>query len=143
MFIAMLVMLISSLSLTSCGDDEPELLIGYYMSIHSQVGLTLSPMDESQGTTSSPEADMLSLTIVRMRAALHNVYSRPTVTGNDAAVITACDNIYNEYHAKYAGVERNTVCVVKIYRARMADGIVKESIPLKTYHFGAQPPEPE
>ena len=85
----------------------------------------------------------LSLTIVRMRAALHNVYSRPTVTGNDAAVITACDNIYNEYHAKYAGVERNTVCVVKIYRARMADGIVKESIPLKTYHFGAQPPEPE
>ena len=46
--------------LTSCGSDEPDWLIGYYMTIQSKVRLNLSEMDESQGTSSQPDADVLS-----------------------------------------------------------------------------------
>ena len=129
-----------ALSLTSCDSDEPDLLIGYYMTIQTQVRLNLSEMDESQGTSSQPEADMLSYTIVRMREALHEVYTHPSTQGNDAVVIAALDYIYNDYHAMYGAFEKNTVCVVKLYRARIdEEGIVKKSTPLKSYRFGAQP----
>ena len=38
--------------LTSCGSDEPDWLIGYYMTIDSQVRLSLHESDdESQGTS--------------------------------------------------------------------------------------------
>ena len=131
-------------SLSSCGNDEPDLLIGYYMTIQSKVRLNLSEMEESQGTSSQPEADVLSQTIVRMRHALHEVYTHPSPQGNDAVVISALDYIYNEYHSMYSSIEKNTVCVVKLYRARIDDeGIVKKSTPLKSYHFGAQPPSTE
>ena len=131
-------------SLTSCSSDEPDLFIGYYMSINSKVRLNLSEMDESQGTSSQPEADMLSYTIVRMREALQIAYPQPNKYGNDAAVITALDNIYQPYHEMYGHYEKNTVCVVKLYRARMdEEGIVKKSTPIKTYRFGAQPPSTE
>ena len=54
------------------------------------------------------------------------------------------DYIYNEYHSMYGSIEKNTVCVVKLYRARIDDeGVVKKSTPLKSYHFGAQPPSTE
>lgn len=131
-------------SLTSCDNDEPDLLIGYYMTIQSKVRLNLSEMDESQGTSSQPDADVLSQTIVRMRKALHEVYTHPSTQGNDAVVISALDYIYNEYHDMYGSIEKNTVCVVKLYRARIDDeGVVKKSTPLKSYHFGAQPPSTE
>ena len=127
-------------SLTACDNDEPDLLIGYYMTIQSQVHLNLSEMDESQGTSSQPEADVLSLTIVRMRNALHEVYTHPSTQGNDAVVIAALDYIYNDYHNMYGSIEKNTVCVVKLYRARIDDeGVVKKSTALKSYRFGAQP----
>lgn len=134
------VLALTTLSLTSCGSDEPDLLVGYYMTINSQVRLNLSEMDESQGTSSQPEADMLSYTIVRMRNALHEVYTHPSTQGNDAVVIAALDYIYNDYHSMYGAFEKNTVCVVKLYRARLdEEGVVKKSTPLKSYRFGAQP----
>ncbi|MBR5685789.1 MAG: hypothetical protein IKX18_06535 [Muribaculaceae bacterium] len=143
LMLAMAVILPSAV-LTSCGDDEPDLNIGYYMSINSKVRLNLTENDESQGTSAQPEADMLSYTIVRMREALKIAYPQPNKYGNDAAVITALDNIYKDYHAMYGHYEKNTVCVVKVYRARMDDeGVVKKSTPLKTYRFGAQPPSTE
>jgi len=142
--IAALALIAPSLSLMSCDNDEPELLIGYYMTINSQVGLNLSENDESQGTSSQPEADMLSYTIIRMREALHEVYTHPSTQGNDAVVIAALDYIYQDYHAMYGAYEKNTVCVVKLYRARIDDeGIVKKSTALKTYRFGAQPVQTE
>ncbi len=124
---------------TSCGSDEPDWLVGYYMTINSQVRISLSEEDESQGTSSQPIADVLSNTIVKMRNALHEAYPVNGRTGNDAAVISALDDIYRQYKLMYGGDERNTVCLVKLYRAAMDGEIVMRSTPLKTYHFGARP----
>lgn len=124
--------------LTSC-DDEPDLLVGYYMTINSQVRLSLYLEDESQGTSASPVADMLSTTLVRMRTALHNAYPQNNTHGNDSKVIAACDAVYMQYKSMYGDEEKNTVCVAKLYRASMDGEVVKHSKALKTYHFGARP----
>jgi len=130
-----------TLSLNSCGNDEPDMLVGYYLGIQSQVRLTLSEEDESQGTSASPTADMLSTTIVRMRVALRNAYPTANTHGNDSRVIAALDDIFRDYKTMYGASERNTVCVVKLYRTSMEDDIVKHSRTIQTYHFGALPPE--
>lgn len=124
---------------TSCSDDEPDMLVGYYMTIDSQVRLSLYEEDESQGTSSSPIVDVLSLTLVQMRTALRDAYPQNNTHGNDAKVIAACDAIYKKYKSMYGADERNTVCVAKLYRASMDGEIVKRSHALKTYHFGARP----
>lgn len=136
--LAMLLVLPAS-TLTSCGDDEPDLLVGYYLSINSQVRLSLYEDDQSQGTSASPVADMLSTTIVKMRHALQIAYPQPNYYGSDSKVIAALDDIFMEYKAMYGGGERNAVCIVKLYRARLDGEVVKKSTPLKTYRFGAIP----
>lgn len=138
-FLAMMLF-VPLTTMTSCGNDEPDMLVGYYLGIQTQVRLTLSEEDESQGTSASPVQDMLSTTIVRMREALRIAYPMPNYYGNDSKVIAALDDIFNDYKSMYGSSERNTVCVVKLCRARMEGEIVKKSKTLKTYHFGAIPP---
>ena len=140
LLLLMMLLVIPATTMTSCGDDEPDMLVGYYLGIQSQVRLSLSEEDESQGTSASPVQDMLSTTIVRMRNALRVAYPMPNYYGNDSHVISALDAIFNDYKAMYGSSERNTVCVVKLYRARMEGDLVKKSKTLKTYHFGAIPP---
>lgn len=135
-----LLLLVPMVMGTSCGSDEPDWLVGYYMTINSETRLNLTENDESQGTSSQPYADVLSNTIVKMRIALNEFYQEPTTHANDAVILTALDNIYKQYKAMYGHLEKNTVCVVTIYRAAMDGEIVKRSTPLKTYHFGALPP---
>ena len=138
----MFVLLIA-MPMTSCGDDEPDALVGYYLTIDSQVRLSLYEEDESQGTSANPDQDVLSNTIIKMRTALLETYPKTTVHGNDAAVITALDNIYKSYKSMYGHLERNTVCTVKLFRARMEDGIVVNSKAIKSYQFGALPQNTE
>lgn len=135
----LLIVLPSALMLTSCDSDEPDYMVGYYLTISSQVRLSLSEEDESQGTSSSPIADVLSNTIVKMRHALLVAYPQNNRYGNDAAVIASLDDIFDEYKSMYHSSERNAVCVVKLYRASMDGEIVKRSRALKTYRFGARP----
>ena len=127
------------MALSSCGGDEPDWLVGYYLAINSQTRISLSEEDESQGTSSQPIADVLSNTIVQMRTALQEAYPENTNKGNDAAVLTALDEIYKRYRTMYGGEEKNAVCIVKLYRASMDGEIVKKSTALKTYRFGARP----
>jgi hypothetical protein len=138
--VLMTLFVIPSSSLTSCDDDEPNLDVGYYLGIQSQVRLSLYEDDESQGTSASPVADPLSTTIIRMRAALRDAYPMPNTHGNDSRVIAALDDIFMDYKTTHHASERNTVCIVKLYRTRMENDIVKKSKTLKTYHFGAIPP---
>lgn len=128
---------------SSCENDEPDLEVGYYLNIQSQVRLSLYEEDESQGTSASPVADVLSTTIIRMRNALALAYPMRNTHGNDARVIAALDDIYMDYKNSYGPSERNIVCVVKLYRARMEDDIVKKSTALKSYNFGALPERPD
>ena len=127
------------MALSSCGSDEPDWLIGYYMTINAQTRINLSDDDESQGTSAQPVADVLSNTIVQMRVALQEAYPENNHQGNDAAVLTALDQIYKKYKTMYGGEEKNAVCIVKLYRASMDGEIVKKSTALKTYRFGARP----
>ncbi len=135
------LLLFPLMSLTSCGDDESDLMVGYYLSIQSQVGYMSSSENEGQGTMSdSNYGNVLYTTITKMRQALHNAYPIVSKEGNDVAVLSACDNIYREYKNMYGALEKNTICVVKIYRTRMDGDIVVNSKTLTVYHFGALPP---
>jgi len=125
---------------TSCGNDEPEMLTDYYLSINSQVRLNLGEEDENQGTMPSTATDVMSNTIVNMLHALDATYPVATIQGDDAGVITALDDIYRKYKNAYSAIERNTVCVVTLYRIKLDDqNIARKSTALKIYHFGAIP----
>ena len=126
------------LLVVSCG-DEPDWNIGYYLSIQSQVQLSLSEDDNSQGTASDKTVSVLSNTVRRMRKALQEAYPEDMHTGNDAAVLAACDKIYRDYKEAYADKEGYTVCVVKLYRTKKDGDVVRESKALTTYHFGVLP----
>lgn len=138
-----LLFLGSTLFTTSCGSDEPDLLVGYYLTIDSQVRLSLYEEDESQGTSANPDQDVLSNTIIKMKTALRETYPEATLKGNDAAVISALDNIYRKYKTMYGHLERGTVCTVKLYRAKLDDGIVVNSKSMMVFHFGALPQNTE
>ncbi len=143
--IARLILLVllcfgTSLVPTSCGSDEPNLLVGYYLTIDSQVRLSVYEHDEEQGTSADPDADVLSNTIVKMKTALKEAYPEPTGQGDDAAVIAALDNIYRKYKTMYSHLEKGTVCTVKLHRAKLDDGIVINSRPMTAFFFGALPP---
>ena len=84
---------------------------------------------------------LLYTTIMSMKAALREAYPANDYEGNDAAVLTALDHIYYNYKRMYSHLERQNICVVKLYRTRMDGTIVKSSRALKAYHFGALPAE--
>ena len=134
----LLALLFISLLLISCS-DEPDWKIGYYLSIQSQVALSLSEEDESQGTTPAAVVDVLSNTVRRMKQALHDAYPQDTRTGDDVAVLVACGDIYRDYKLSYADKEGHTVCVLTLYRTKKDGDVVKESTVLTTYHFGELP----
>lgn len=127
-------------ALNSCGQDEPDMLVGYYLDIKSQVPYKASGEDEEQGTVSSSTVgNVLYVTITRMKRALQEAYPTVGYEGNDAAVISALDAIYRDYKASYGHLERNPICVVKLYRTKMDGTIVKKSRSLKAYQFCALP----
>lgn len=134
-----MLMLSGLLFVSSCGNDEPDWLIGYYMSIDSQVKLSLTEEDNSQGTSPAQAVDVLSNTIRKMRTAMQDAYPKDTRKGDDAAVLTALGDIYRDYKESYADKERHTVCVVKLFRVKKSGVEVKDSSPLASYHFGALP----
>ena len=137
-FLGLFVIALVMVTFTSCGDKENEddNVYGYYMTIQSQVPITLWEGDESQGTMPDGEFDIMSRTISNMKYALSTATSEHNTRAvNDAAAIRACDDIYNDYATAYAAEKGNTVCFVKIIRSRLVNGIAMDSYTLKTYHF--------
>ena len=126
---------------SSCGKDDKDLMVGYYMSINSKESFMASEDDENQGTTSAnPDANVLYTTITRMKRALYDAYPTPRYGGDDVAVLAACDSVYRKYKNMYGALEKNTICVVKIMRTSQDGDIVVKSRTLTTYSFGALPP---
>ena len=132
------VLIVVTLAFNSCGKDEPELPVGYYLGIQSQVALDLSDSNDSQGTSATIPNNVISVTIVKMKKALREAYPVETLSGNDAAVLTACDSVYRAYRADHEPT-KVTVCSVVLYRTRLDGVVVKNSTALKTYHFTAMP----
>ena len=74
--------------ITSCGSDEPDWTVGYYMEIQSSSAFMASSEDEEQGTMSDhEESNVLYTTIMRMKRALRDVYPVATRQGDDGMVI--------------------------------------------------------
>lgn len=135
-----LLLFTSLLLVTSCGNDEPEWFVGYYLEIDAQVAISLSDEGQDHGIMPDMGLDVLSNAVRRMRDALLEVYPEDTRTGNDVAVLTACGDIYRKYKRAYSDYEGHTVCVVKLFRAKKdSQGIVRESTPLTVYQFGVLP----
>ena len=136
------VVLAALVGVASCGSDEPDLMVGYYMSINSTDSFMASEDDEGQGTMSDTQhGNVLYTTITRMKKAMREAYPTRDYKGDDAAVLNACDKIYRAYKSMYGEYEKNTVCVVKIMRTRQDGDVVMSSRTLTTYSFGALPPD--
>ena len=136
------VVLAALVGVASCGSDEPDLMVGYYMSINSTDSFMASEDDEGQGTMSDTQhGNVLYTTITRMKKAMRDAYPTRDYKGDDAAVLNACDKIYRAYKSMYGEYEKNTICVVKIMRTRQDGDVVMSSRTLTTYSFGALPPD--
>ncbi len=126
-FILSLVCILSVSVLTSCeSNDEPDMTIRYRVSIES-----------STPTSNTPdlEANMANSIIGCMQEAIHEAYPVENITGDDINVLSACDEAYNSFRTAYPTGNQSTKCVVKLYRSRMDNGIVRHSIILKTYRL--------
>ena len=138
--LAILLLITSAVTVNSCGSDEPDMMVGYYLDIQSEIAYKASEDDEEQGTMSDhEESNVLYTTLTRMQQALRRTYPINDYVGNDAAVISALDSIYRNYKRNYGHLEKKTVCVAKLYRTKMDGMIVKGSRSLKTYQFGILP----
>ena len=112
---------------TSCENyNEPDEWIAYYVSIDSRV-----PM---QGTPYVQNDQMCTVTKL-MKDAILEAYPVQNIVGDDAAVMKACDEAYRNYRIFYPAGKQDTQCVLKIYRVRVEDDIMRQSVSLKTYNL--------
>ena len=112
---------------TSCEDyNEPDEWIAYYVSIESR---------EPMYGTPSVQNDMLVTVTNMMKDAILDAYPVQNIVGDDAAVMKACDEAYRNYRLFYPAGKQNDKCVLKIYRTRMKDDVVKQSMSIKTYNL--------
>lgn len=129
MLLLSLAFIAINMGLVSCGDDEPEAVIDYYVNVEEKF-LVNSSADLTDRYF-SPDA--------RMREAIHKAYPTPDEKGNDAAVIQACDKEYAEYVAMYTGVNGHFTCLLHVMRAKKVGTIVKQSEKIRTYSYDINP----
>ena len=119
--------LTAMLTFTSCGDDDETNLIDYYIEVEE-----LFLVDGSQSGTSRYDDPK-----VLMQEAIKKAYPNLTEQGNDVAVISACDKVYNDYVNLYEGDPRdeNLTALFHLKKVNKRDGIIRENEYLKTYQF--------
>lgn len=124
-FIISLLCVFSASVFTSCeNSDEPMTTIDYYVSIESKALLHNS---------ADPRGDQMVTVTNQMNDAIFGAYPIQTSYGNDAGVLQACDEAYNNYRKFYPSGAQSSQCVLKLYRARMEGGVIKQSVALKSY----------
>ena len=141
LMLVLALLLIQMVSITSCSGDEPDMLVGYYLSVQYHEGTLASnegALDDIMGD--SDAGNIMITTIRNLRQAIQDAYPRPSKKGNDVAVLTACDSIYRAYKNMYGQLEQGTICVLHLCRANMNGKIVRDSRTLTVYRFGALPP---
>ena len=112
---------------TSCeNNNEPDEWIAYYVSIESRAPMYGTPKVQN---------DMMVTVTKLMKDAILEAYPVQNIVGDDAAVMKACDEAYSNYRIFYPSGKQNTQCVLKIYRTRMENDVVRQSMPLKTYNL--------
>ena len=112
---------------TSCEDcNEPDEWIAYYVSIESRAPMYGTP---------NVQNDLMVTATKLMKDAILDAYPVQNIVGDDAAVMRACDEAYRHYRIFYPAGKQDTQCVLKIYRVRIEDDIMRQSMPLKTYNL--------
>ena len=115
---------------TSCGNDEPKSeVIDYYLNIEEEFLV--------DGSTS--HTDRYYNPITRMKAVIKAAYPKPDKTGNDDAVIEACNKEYEAYQGLYVGGKEHLTCMFHLVRATKKGDIVKTNETLKTYVYDINP----
>ncbi len=115
----------------------------YYLDIQSEVRLNLKEVDESQGTMSNSDYDLLSKTVLFMLKAVQDNKSQYSDNRTkEAAIITACDSLYRNYSEKNPVRKGFLVCYVKLVRCTLfPQGTIKDMLPIKYYSFWYEYPE--
>lgn len=118
---------------SSCGnDDEPKgMYIKYYIEVEEEF-LVDGAVDHTSRYYSP---------ITMLKEVINTAYPEPNATGDDTAVITACDELHQRYYGMYNNKAEHLTCLVHLIKATMDGAIVKQSERLKTYLFDINPPE--
>ena len=145
-FIMFLLLLATIVMIPSCGDNDDVYDSNdyyYYLNIQSEVRLNLKEVDESQGTMSNSDYDLLSKTVLFMqKAVLENRSMKGDNRAKEAALITTCDSLYRNYTDKNPASKGFLVCYVKLVRCLLRpDGTLKDALPIKYYKFWYEIPE--
>ena len=120
-------------TLTSCGDDEPnDTVIDYYVSVEEEFLIN----------GSSLHVDQFYNPKTRMMDAIRRVYPSPNKSGNDDAVLEACNHEYLAYKEMYEGLPDHLTCVFSVKKATKVGTIVKQSETLAYYVYDINPPTP-
>lgn len=130
-----LTIIMATAMLSSCGkDDEPtSSTIDYYIEVEEQF-LVNGAVDHT---------DRYYSPVALMKEAIRSVYPEPNATGNDDAVIRACDELQQRYISMYKNKGEHLTCLMHLVRANKNGDIVKQSERLKTYNIDINPPEEE
>ena len=129
MMLLSLAVIAATMTFVSCGDDDPEAVIDYYVDIEEQF-----LVNASTSTT-----DRYISPVTRMNEAIRKAYPSPNETGNDAAIIEACDKEHQDYLMMYTGRPEHFTCKLRVMRARKIGTIVKQSEDLRTYTYDINP----
>lgn len=130
----LLMMLAIIATLTSCSkDDEPDTAIGYYIEVEE--GFLVNGAEDHTDRYYSP--------IAMMKEVIQTAYPKNTASGDDDAVILACDKLYQRYNEMYNGKAEHLTCLLHLVRANLSGEIVKKSERIRTYNFDINPIAPE
>jgi len=115
----------------------------YYLDIQSEVTLNLKEADESQGTMSNSDYDLLSKTVMFMQQAVQKNNSlEGDNRAREAAMITTCDSLYRNYADMNPTSKGFLICYVKLIRCSLyPNGTIKKMLPIKYYNFWYEMPE--
>ena len=121
-------------ALTACGnDDEPDMTIGYFIEVEEEF-LVNGAQDHT---------DRYYSPVTMMKEVISTAYPKPTVNGDDDAVIQACDELYQRYISMYNGKAEHLTCLMHLVRAHLSGSIVKQSERIRTYNFDINPIQDE
>lgn len=123
-------------SLSSCGNDEPEVeSIDYYLEVEEEFLVN--------GTTNYTDRYKEHHPRVMMMEAIRSVYPKPDKVGKDDAVVQACDQVCTRFYEMYTGNGDHLTALYHLVRAYKEGDIVRSSQTLKTYNIDVNPIEPE
>ena len=115
----------------------------YYLDIESEVRLNFKEADESQGTMTDSDYDLLSRTVLFMKKAVQENNSlKGDNRTREAAMITTCDSLYRNYADMNPSNKGFLICYIKLIRCTLySDGTIKDMQPIKYYNFWYEMPE--